>query len=413
MPSRSILVLLALPLFLYADSLKSLLDYAQNNNELIVSKSIMKDSKNSELKSSQNNYYPTIDVGAFYQRFDEPSPIMPGTTYSGYATIGFDVYEGGKKSYTEKQKRDEHRASQFDFEATKKSTKLAIVQDFYNIKNLEASLSALKESSNAVKAQLDRMTQFYDAKLATSDDVDRLQAAYDTNIYMIDSTSFKIYSLQKELELKVGKKIEIFSDSRFKKMGNSDSDELDMIKSLRATKSSVLNASETIDSYYYPQVRIEDTYSLYGYEDESTTFPVEQLDNQNKIMATVNMRLIDFGAIGEAKEAVILQARALEQQILYQTKEQKMNQELSLKRIETAELNIKSSRSALKASTNALKTITEKFNASIVDNVVYLDALSSNTEAKSAYESSLNNLEISYALYYFYRGKNLEEFLND
>ena len=413
MPSRSILVLLALPLFLYADSLKSLLDYAQNNNELIVSKSIMKDSKKSELTSSQNNYYPTIDVGAFYQRFDEPSPIMPGTTYSGYATIGFDVYEGGKKSYTEKQKKDEHRASQFDFEATKKSTKLAIVQDFYNIKNLEASLSALKESSNAVKAQLDRMTQFYDAKLATSDDVDRLQAAYDTNIYMIDSTSFKIYSLQKELELKVGKKIEIFSDSRFKKMGNSDSDELDMIKSLRATKSSVLNASETIDSYYYPQVRIEDTYSLYGYEDESTTFPVEQLDNQNKIMATVNMRLIDFGAIGEAKEAVILQARALEQQILYQTKEQKMNQELSLKRIETAELNIKSSRSALKASTNALKTITEKFNASIVDNVVYLDALSSNTEAKSAYESSLNNLEISYALYYFYRGKNLEEFLND
>ena len=413
MPSRSILVLLALPLFLYADSLKSLLDYAQNNNELIVSKSIMKDSKNSELKSSQNNYYPTIDVGAFYQRYDEPSSIMPGTTYSGYATIGFDVYEGGKKSYTEKQKKDEHRASQFDFEATKKSTKLAIVQDFYNIKNLEASLSALKESSNAVKAQLDRMTQFYDAKLATSDDVDRLQAAYDTNIYMIDSTSFKIYSLQKELELKVGKKIEIFSDSRFKKMGNSDSDELDMIKSLRATKSSVLNASETIDSYYYPQVRIEDTYSLYGYQDESTTFPVEQLDNQNKIMATVNMRLIDFGAIGEAKEAVILQARALEQQILYQTKEQKMNQELSLKRIETAELNIKSSRSALKASTNALKTITEKFNASIVDNVVYLDALSSNTEAKSAYESSLNNLEISYALYYFYRGKNLEEFLND
>ena len=407
------LILLVLPLFLYSESLKSLLDYAQNNNELIVSKRIMKDSKKSELKSSENNYYPTIDVGAFYQRYDEASSIMPGTTYSGYVTIGFDVYEGGKKSYTEKQKRDEHKASQFDFEATKKSTSLAIVQDFYNIKNLEASLSALKESSNAVKAQLDRMNQFYDAKLATSDDVDRLQAAYDTNIYVINSTSFKIYSLQKELELKVGKKIEFFSDSRFKKMGDSDSDELDVIKSLRATKSSVLNASETIDSYYYPQIRIEDTYSLYGYEDESTAFPVEQLDNQNKIMATLNMRLIDFGVIGEAKEAVRLQASALEQQILYQTKEQKMNQELSLKRIETAQLNIKSSRSALKASTNALKTITEKFNAGIVDNVVYLDALSSNTQVKSAYESSLNNLEISYALYYFYRGKNIEEFLND
>ena len=413
MPSLNKLILLVLPFLLNAESLKSLLDYAQNSNELIISKSILKESKKSELKSSENNYYPTVDIGGFYQRYDEASPIMPGTTYSGYAKIGFDVYSGGKKSYTVKQKSDEHKASQFDFEATKKSTSLAIVQDFYNLKNLEASLSALKESLNAVKAQLERMQQFYDAQLATSDDVDRLQSAYDKNIYMIDSTSFEIYSMQKKLELRVGKTVESFDDSKFKKVAESSSDELDIIKSLRATKSSVLNASETIDSYYYPQVRVEDTYSLYGYQDESTLFPIEQLDNQNKIMATVNMRLIDFGAIGEAKEAVRLQADALGQQILYQTKEQKMNQELSIKRIETAELNIKSSRSALKASTSALKTITEKYSAGIVDNVVYLDALSVNTESKSAYESSLNNLEMAYALYYFYRGKKLEEFLND
>lgn len=407
------LILLVLPLFLYGESLRSLLDYAGNANELIVSKSIIKESKKSELQSSENNYYPTVDIGGFYQRYDEASPIMPGTTYSGYATIGFDVYTGGKKSYTVKQKSDEYSASQFDFEATKKSTKLAIVQDFYNLKNLEASLSALKESSNAVKAQLDRMNQFYDAQLATSDDVDRLQSAYDRNIYVIDSTSFEIVSLKKNLELKVGKTIDNFDSSTFKKIGDNSSDELDIIKSLRATKSSILNASQTIDSYYYPQVRIEDTYSLYGYQDEPTAFPIEQLDNQNKIMATINMRLLDFGVIGEAKEAVRLKADALAQQIQYQTKEQKMNQELSVKRIETAKLNIKSSRSGLRASSSALKTITEKYNAGIVDNVVYLDALTVNTEAKSAYESSLNNLEMAYALYYFYNGKNLEEFLNE
>ncbi len=407
------LILLLLPLFLYGESLKSLLNYAENSNELIVSKSIMKESKKSELTSSESDYYPTVDVGGFYQRHDEASPIAPGTTYSAYATVGFDVYSGGKKSYTEKQKSDEHRASQFDFEATKKSTKLAIVQDFYNLKNSEASLAALKESSNAVKAQLDRMQQFYDAQLATSDDVDRLQSAYDKNIYMIDSTSFEIYSMQKKIELKVAKRVKSFDNSTFKKLNDESSDELDLIKSLRATKSSILNASETIDSYYYPQIRIEDTYSFYGYQDEPTAFPIEQIDNQNKIMATVNMRLVDFGAIGEAKEAVRLQADAMQQQIIYQTKEQKMNQELSLKRIETAELNIKSSRSALKSSKSALKTITEKYSAGIVDNVVYLDALSINTESKSAYESSLNNLEMSYALYYFYNGKNIEEFLND
>ncbi|MEN8302886.1 MAG: TolC family protein [Campylobacterota bacterium] len=407
------LLLIALPFLLYGESLKSFLEYAQNSNELIVSKSIVKESKKSELKSSESDYYPTVDVGGFYQRYDEASPIMPGTTYSAYATVGFDVYSGGKKSYTQKQKSDEYRASQFDFEATKKSTSLAIVQDFYNLKNLQASLSALKESSNAVKAQLERVQQFYDAELATSDDVDRLQSAYDKNIYMIDSTSFEIYTLQKQLELKVGKNIESFDEAVFKKLNDNSSDELDLIKSLRATKSSILNASHAIDSYYYPQVRIENTYSFYGYQNEPTAFPIEQLDNQNKIMATVNMRLVDFGAIGEAKEAVRLQADAMQQRIIYQIKEQKMNQELSRKRIETAELNIKSSASALKASSSALKTITEKYSAGIVDNVVYLDALSSNTEAKSAYESSLNNLEMSYALYYYYKGKNIEEFLNE
>ncbi len=408
-----ILLFLMVALCVYAENLKSLLEYAQKNNELLLSKSIMKDAKKSALESSQSDYYPTIDIGAFYQRYDEASPIVPGTTYSGYVSIGFDLYTGGEKSYTYKQKKEEYRASQFDFEASKKSNSLAIVQDFYNLKNLQASLLALQESAKAVKAQLERVKQFYNAQLATSDDVDRLQSAYDKNIYKIDARSFEIYALKKNIELKVGKTIDSFESSTFKKSSAQSADELDSIKGLRATKSSILNASEVIDSYYYPQIRIENRYSLYGYEDEPTAFPIEQLDNQNRIMATLNMRLMDFGAIGEAKEAVKLKADAIQQQIRYKTKEQKMHQELSIKRIQTAKLHIKSSRSALLASVSALKTITQKYSAGIVDNIVYLDALSASTEAKSAYEASLNNLEISYAFYYFYNGKNLEEFLNE
>ena len=409
------LALILLPLLLSADSLKSLLEYAQNSNELIVSKSISKNAKAQDVKSSESNYYPTIDVGAFYQRYDEPSQMMPGTTYSAYATVGWDVYDGGKRSSTLKQKEDEFSASSFELEAVKKSTKLSIVQDFYNMKNQEASLAALKESANAVDAQLQRIKKFYEAKLATTDDVDRLQSAYDKNIYLIDSTKFRILSIKRALELKVGKRIDSFEASIFKKVDSGDDSELDAIKALRATKSSIINASETIDSYYYPQIRLEDTYSFYGYMDEPAIsgFTIDQVDNQNKIMATLNMRLYDFGAISEAKESVRLQADALHQQIIYQTKEQKMNQELSKERIDSAKLNIESSKSALKASTSALKTITEKYSSGIVDNVVYLDALTTQTEAKATYESSLNNLEISYALYYFYNAKNLEEFLSE
>jgi len=409
------LLLMVLPLFVYGDSLLSLLQSATSNNELIVSKSLIADSKNSELESSQSNYYPTIDAGAFYQRYDDPNPMSPGTTYGASATVGFDLYSGGKKSYTVKQKKDEFSASLFEYEATKKSISLSIVQDFYNIKTLESDLVARKEAAVAVEAQLERIKKFFDAALATSDDVDRLQSAYDKNIYAIESIKFQILSLKKSLELKVSKKITSLDNSSFKKIQNNDSNELDSIKALRATKSSILNASETIDSYYYPQIRIEDTYSFYGYADEPAIqgFSIDLPKNQNKIMATVNIRLFDFGAISEAKESVRLSAEAMSEQINYQNKEQKMNQELALQRIHTAELNIKTAKSALKSANSALKTITEKYNNAIVDNVVYLDALSSQTETKATYEESLNNLELSYALYYYYNGKKLEEFLDE
>jgi len=401
------------PLFLYADSLKSLIDFATSKNELIISQELTTKSKASAVKSSEGDLFPTIDVGAYYQRYDESSPIMPGTTYSGYATLGYDIYSGGKRSNTIKQKKNEYKSSSYEYESVKNSVELAIVQDFYNIKSLKASLLAREDASNAVKAQLERMQKFLSASLATSDDVDRLQSAYDKNIYGIEQIKFEILSLQKSLELKVGKKIETLDESVFEKIDNTDADELDNIKSLRATKKSILNASEVMDSYYYPQIRIEDTYSIYGYADEPTAFPIQQLDNQNKLMLTLNFRVFDFGTIGEAKESVRLSADALNEKITYQTKEQSLQLELAKHRILTATLNIKSSASSLKAGTSALKTITQKYNSGIVDNVVYLDALTAQTDAKAMYESSLNNLEIAYALYYYYNGKKLKEYLSE
>lgn len=409
------LMLLIIPIFIYADSLKSLLEYSQKNNDLIVSKSLSRASKASEAKSAKSDYYPTIDVGAFYKREDKANPILPGSIYSGYTKIGFDVYDGARKSHTLKQKRDELKASDYDYKETKKEMALSIVQDFYNIKIQDASLRALKESLIALKAQLARIKQFFHAKLATSDDVDKLQSSYDKDIYLIESKKFVILSLKRALELKVGKKIHFLESSKFKKEDNKFIDETDDIKALKATKSSIVNASEVVQSNYYPQVRVEDTYNVYGYENIPSIagFTINQIYNQNTIMATLNMRIFDFDAIGELKESLRLKAEALNKQIIYKTKEQEMQRELSKERIKTALLNIQSSKSAMKASTSALKTITQKYNNAIVDNIVYLDALSTRTEAKSTYEAALNNLEIAYALYYYYNAKNLEEFLDD
>ena len=410
---KKLLLLTIVPALLFGDDLKSLLDFAKKNNNLVNASKISVLSKEKEVQSATSNYYPTVDVSAFYKRDDDPSPFQPGTTYGASANVGFDIYDGGKKSYTKKQKVNEKKSASYTYQDTKKSILLAITQDYYNLKSLQASLEATIEGSKAVKAQLERVRHFYEADLATSDDVDRLASAYESSLYAIDSTKFQITTLHKKLELEVGKKIESLKDSSFEKSLLQSKEALDSIQSLRYSKTALQNFSETIDSYYYPTIRIEDTYTVYGYQDKPNlgSLPIQYLDNQNEIMATVGMRLFDFGAIKEQKEAVKLQADALNQQIIYKSKEQQMQLELASQRIKTAKRNIKSAKSALKAAKSALKTITEKYNAGIVDNVVYLDALSSKTKAKARYEKSLNDLEIAYAIYYYYNNKDLEEFV--
>ena len=407
------LCLLILPALLFGEDLKSLLELAKANNNLLNASKISIYSKEKELDAAKSNYYPTLDANLFYERDDDPTPFYPGTTYGAGAKISYDLYDGGKKSYTKKQKNDELSAANFSHKENIDSMFLSITKNFYNLKSLYASLEAREEASKAVKAQLDRMQQFYAANLATSDDVDRLQSAYDRNIYAIESLKFKIFSLKKALELQVGKKIEKPDDSQFRKVIAQDTDELNSIQAMRHNKKALKNLSETIDSYYYPNIKIQDSFTFFGYQDEPYLAgrPIPLLDNQNSLTASLTLRLFDFGSLREQKEALKLQADALNEKIIYKSKEQKMQLELSRRRIATAQLNIRSSRSALKAATSALKTITKKYQAGIVDNVVYLDALSSHTEAKALYEKSLNDLEIAYAIYYYYNAKNLEEYL--
>ena len=404
------LVLLLVPVFIFADDLKSLLDFATKNSDLVVSKTLSQDAKSKELDSQKSAYFPTLDVGAFYQRLDERSPFMPGDTYAGYAKVGVDIYDGGRKSSLVDQKEKEFKASSFETEAMKKSLSLQIVQEFFTIKTLQATLEARLEADKSLKAQLYRMTQFYLAKVATKDDVDRLQAAYDTNVYNIESVKLQILSAKKQLELKVGKNVESLDDSTFEELAKSDYELIDSTKALMAQKDSIKYSAESLQSIYYPVLRVEDTYSLYGYDRTDLQHP-EGAKEQNKLMVTLNMRIFDNGSVQKTKEAVLVNAQALNTQINYLTNEQKVNFSIAEASLNTSKAEIQSAQSALEAAKSAFKTIEEKYNAGIADNVTYLDALTSLTNAKALYTKALNDEQIAYATYYFYSGKNIGDYL--
>ena len=404
------LIFLIIPIFIYAEDLRTLIDFSKQNNNLIQSTKLLEASKSKNLDSKKSSYFPTIDVGAYYQSLNDKTPNMSGDVYSGYAKVGFDIYDGGRKSALVESAKSEYKASSFDTNDMTKSMVLSIVQDFFTIKSLESTLKAKEDSNKLLKEQLSRVEKFYTARLATKDDVDRLQSAYDTNMYEIESLKFQSLSHKKKLELKVGQQIITLDDSNFKEYIKDEFELLDSIKSLAANQEAISSSAEAIDSIYYPQLRLEDTYSVYGYNRVDAYHP-EGLDNQNKLMLSLNMRLFDYSSAKESKAVLSLNSQALKEQVKYKTKEQKIEYELSISRIDTTKSKIKSARSALASARSAFETIEKKYKAGISDYIVYLDALSNKTNATALYESSLNELEVAYATYYFYSGKNLEEYI--
>ncbi len=404
------MVILLVSFMLYAEDLHQLLQQAKEHNNQIRATKILIKSKQKELQSVKKSYYPTLDLGGFYQRDDDATPFRPGTTYGARATLSYDLYDGGKREYTLKQKNAEFSQKQFSSQESIEKIALSVTEDFYNILSQEALLRARQDAAKSVKKELERVKRFYEANLATSDDVDRLQSAYDRNSYEIESLKLGILSAKKILELKVGTQISSLRNSKFKKTKKNNMEELPGIKALKASKRSLLYVGEQVDSFYYPNISLQDSFSWYGYQDKPKLLSgIEYLDTQNSIKVNIVFRLVDFGRLREQKEAVLLQARAVQENVIYKNKEQKMQLDIAKERIKTAKLNIKSAKSAYKAAQSALKTITKKYQAGLVDNIVYLDALANDTSAKALYEKSLNDLEIAYAKYYYYLGKDLEE----
>lgn len=403
-------IFLIIPIFIYAEDLRTLIEFAKENNNLIESNKLTEQSKSKQVDSKRSDYFPTVDIGGYYQSLNDKSANMPGDVYSGYAKVGFDIYDGGRKSAQLDSAKSEYKASSFDTNEMKKNVALSIVQDFFNTKSLEATLSAKEDSNELLKEQLYRMQRFYEAKLATKDDVDRLKSAYDTNIYEIESIKFEILSMKRSLGLKVGRSIENLSDSNFKEVVKDEFEIGDSIKSLMANKKAIQESAEAVDSIYYPQIRVEDTYSVYDYKRFDATHP-KGLENQNMLMVSLNMRIFDYFSASESKQVLTLSSQALEEQVKYKSKEQKMEYELALSRIETSKIKIKSAKSALVSADSAFVTVEKKYKAGIVDYIIYLDSLSNKTNARAMYETSLNDLEIAYAMYYYYSGKNLEEYI--
>ncbi len=410
---KKIVLTLTLPAWIYAQSLSTLIASAHSTNNMIKASSYNMQSKAKELDSQKSSYYPTVDVGAAYISLDKHISFQAGNTLNVYAKAGVDIFDGFRKSSLVNQKKSEYKASDYDLQYAQKSLTLDIVKDFFNIKSMQASSQALLGKSRQLQADIKKIKKFKAAGLAPQDYVDKLLSAYEANNYALESLKLDITTVKNYLSLKSGMEIDTLEDATLKNPQNLQYEPSEAIKSMQEKTNAIEAGAKAVNAAYYPNVRLEDTYGYYDYSrnDGLKAMGIEEIDKQNKIALMANMRLFDNGSIKKQKQALKLQKQALQEQINFQIKQERIRHNLALQSIKTAQLNIKSAQSATQAAQSVYKSIKAKFNAGIVDQVTYLDALSQKTASLARYKKAQNDFEIAKANYYFSANKNIKDYI--
>ncbi len=407
--------LMVIPLFGFAQTgnLKSLIEEASKHNQNIQAKSQQIDAKEAELDAQKRTFWPTLDIGVSESLTDPVSLVSPGKITSGFMKIGMDIYDGGKRGALKRAKGHEYQAVAYEKEAFKKSVTLDIVHRYYGFKAYQAQLEALGEKSKALSAQMNRIRRFKSTGLAVQDDIDKLQAAYDENLYQIEAVKMALETQRQNLKLLSGVEIAPNSNSRFVMLKSLKLDSLENVKILNARADAIEESADAIGAVYRPQVRVEDTYVKSNYDDvvDSGFGSNILLDHQNALKISATMRLFDGGTTSKIQESLRYQKLALKSQKAYATQEQKSYFSLAKRRLLTVEAQLGSAKSGLIASRSSYKATLLRYEQGIADHIEYLEALTVESEASARLKAVEYDYEIAKSLYYYYAGKDPKEYV--
>ena len=406
-----------LPLSIFAQSysLATLVENANNVNGLLKAKEIRIKAKQEEVEAAKSAYWPTVDIGASHSYVSPTNIVSPGQTSSAFATVNLELYDGGRKSALLNAKRFEHEAALFEKNAFEKSITLEIVRHYYGVQKLKATLQALEERSTELRAQIKRIKKFQSAGLSTEEEVDKLQAEFDSNSYTMANTRLELVRSEQNLQLLSGLPVKDLKRNYFQEPKHVAFETFEHIKMLESNANAVGEQANAIAAGNQPQISISDKYHRSRFDDMVTMPGFEGdellLDHQNTLMVSVNMRLFDKGRVSRESEAVKYQKLALMSEIDHAQKEQKMNFDLSKKSLETLRTKLKSVKSELRAAKSTYRALKEKFEVGVIDNIAFLDALTQKTLAQARYKETLYDYEIGKSIYYYYAGKDPKEFI--
>lgn len=389
---------------LNATTLNEIIDSTLNNNQNIKSLKLQNSSLEQTKQAYTNSYYPTLNLGANYLKLDgDMRDTQIGQTTTAFAKFSIDLYNGGKNEALKKQKEYEYKSAKNQTKQEIRKTMLQVVTLYFNAKTIDDNIKVLKEKAIALKAQYERVKIRYDLKMTTIDEVLKLQSEYESNNYEIEDLKYQKEQNLQNLELVSNMQIKSFDTDKLSDIKTLNYTPSYSIKSLQnniLAKDELKNITKSEKSF---QVKVEDTYNIYDYDDYNQKFAQNLPKQQNQLMLSVNYKLFDTST-DEKTQAVRLAKLSLVEQLKFTKRQEKINFKLSKKKLEIQKAKINSLKSAVKMAKSVYDMTKIKYENGVVDNIAYLDALSKKAYYLALFQQSLNDYEIAKANYYFNSG---------
>jgi len=410
MMKKVFLIVMLTALLNAAEGLSTLIEAAHQNELIHVYQQKMRSVKFSR-EAVQSSYLPQVDLGGSATFVDETGSIDVGKTYTASAKATAVIFDGFKRENLLDELQERIYATQSDLIGYKKTLSLQITQYYYQLLNLQGDIEAQQQNKKLLQQELERKKRFFDARIVTQEDVERINAALANADYEIEQLRYGADEIKAKLYTLTDVAVESLAYCELIVPQLIEPEELDSIRSLRYQSTALGYSAAQRTSSNLPTLTIQDTYSFYSYDDEPTAFPIDRVDQQNRLMLMLNMNILDFSMASKEKESVIAEKMALDSQIAYENKLSEANIALAKKAIERSKVLIRAAELALSASEKTFQTIEKKYHVNVVDYVKYLDALYQKSDAQAQFNTAKNKLQLAYAQYYYYAGLDIKEYL--
>ena len=402
---KKLIFLYLFPLFSFAGNLDQLLNFAEQNKKVEASRYTLEASKEKEY-ATKSGYLPNLSLGANQTFNQEKNISTPEKSTTGFATLAFTVYDGGKREASFEQQQALVKSATFSLASIQNNISLDVIYYYYNYLSTSSSKESTLQKMEQLEAERYRLEKFLSVGSITADELQKIVSSIEqtkVDLLTLDNT---LNNISNTLEYLTGQEVIVEKGSTlvFKETKNEETKRLDIL-ALEQTTQSTKAEAKIAKAPNRPTILIKDTYSQYDFD-----YPVatNNLDHQNSIQLSLEWKIFDFGSTSANAQAAYLNYLSKNSELEYEKYKAKASFKSAQNSYKTSIAKSEAAKAKLQASEMTYELIKKKFQQGIVDNVSYLDALSDKFNSNTQLQTALNEVEYQKAVLLYEMGENIK-----